>query len=126
MSKAKANAKRKVAPLPKGYVAARTSLDGFFEREPGNSITGVLRGAFKVQGKFGVKTVFRIAVTDGETQVGDGEMVGPGGIVGLDETGYTSALADLEIGTGVFVRYDGLANPDLGPSKENPHIFTVG
>ena len=34
--------------LPKGFKAARTRLDGFFEREVGNSVQGVLRGAFKV------------------------------------------------------------------------------
>jgi len=126
MSKSKAGAtKRKAAALPKGYTLARTSLDGFFAREEGNSITGVLRGSFKVTGKFGVKTIYRIAITEGETQVGEGEMVGPGGIVGLDETGYTSVLGDLEMGTGVYVRYEGLANPDAAASKENPHVFTV-
>ena len=112
--------------LPKGFKAARTRLDGFFEREVGNSVQGVLRGAFKVTGKFGAKTVFRIEVTEGETQVGEGEMVGPGAVVGLDETGYTSALSDLDPGTHVFVRYDGLQDAGAAPSKTNPHVFAVG
>lgn len=112
--------------LPTGYKAARTRLDGFFQREVGNSVTGVLRGTFKVQGKFGEKTVFRIEVTEGETQIGEGELMGPGAVIGLDETGYTSALADVEPGSGVFVRYDGLEDPKAAPAKTNPHLFTVG
>jgi hypothetical protein len=112
--------------LPAGFRAARTKLDGFFERETGNTVQGILKGSFQVQGKFGEKTVFRIEVTEGETQVGDGELVGPGGTVGLDKTGYTSALEDVEAGTGVFVRYEGLENPKLPGSKTNPHLFTVG
>lgn len=123
---AKKAVKNKSNGLPAGFKPARTRLDGFFERETGNSVTGVLRGAFKVAGKFGEKTVFRIEVTDGETRVGDGELVGPGGVIGLDETGYTSALADVEAGTGVYVRYDGLENPKNAPAKNNPHLFTVG
>lgn len=118
--------KRMKATLPKGFVEARTRLDGFFQRELENSVTGVLRGSFKTNGKFGEKNVFRIEVTEGETLIDEGELVGPGGVVGLDETGYTSALADLEAGTKVFVRYDGLETPDLPPSKTNPHLFTVG
>lgn len=126
MATAKKAAKRKTAPLPKGFREARQRLDGFFEREEGNSVTGILRGAFTVQGKFGEKQVFRIEVSDGETQVGDGEMVGPGGVIGLDQTGYTSVLADFDAGTRVFVRYDGLENPSAPASKTNPHIFVVG
>jgi len=126
MATAKKAAKKKTAPLPKGFREARQRLDGFFEREPGNSVTGILRGSFKVNGKFGEKTVFRIEVTDGETQVGEGEMVGPGGVIGLDETGYTSVLGDFEAGTGIYVRYDGLENSGAPASKTNPHVFVVG
>jgi hypothetical protein len=118
--------KTKALALPAGFRAARTRLDGFFEREAGNSVTGILRGAFKVQGKWGEKTVFRIEVTDGETQCGEGEMVGPGGVVGLDETGYTSALADVESGTAVYVRYEGLEDASAPAAKSNPHVFAVG
>jgi hypothetical protein len=123
---AKKVAKKTREELPAGFKPARMRLDGFFEREIGNSVQGILRGAFKVNGKFGVKNVFRIEVTHGETQVGEGEMVGPGGVVGLDQTGYTSALADVESGTPVFVRYDGLETPGQDASKNNPHLFTVG
>jgi hypothetical protein len=121
------NGKRRAkAVLPKGFVEARARLDGFFKREAGNSVQGVLRGAFKTNGKFGEKNVFRIEITDGETQIDEGEMIGPGGVIGLDETGYTSALGDLDSGTVVFVRYEGLENGELPPSKTNPHLFTVG
>jgi hypothetical protein len=123
---AKKSAKAKTNGLPVGFKPARTRLDGFFEREVGNKVQGVLRGTFKVQGKYGEKTVFRIQITEGETQIGDGEMMGPGAVIGLDETGYTSALSDVEAGTGVFVRYDGLEDPKKSPAKENPHLFTVG
>jgi hypothetical protein len=125
MAAKKSKAKRP-SVLPAGFKPARTRLDGFFERENGNSIQGILRGSFKVQGKFGEKTVFRIEVTHGETQCGDGDMIGPGGVVGLDETGYTSALAEVESGTAVFVRYEGLETPGKEASKTNPHIFVIG
>jgi len=52
--------------------------------------------------------------------------VGPGGVIGLDQSGYTSVLSDLDPGTAIFVRYDGLESPDAPASKTNPHIFTVG
>jgi hypothetical protein len=123
--KAAKNGKSKVS-LPAGFKPARTRLDGFFERVEGNSVQGVLRGSFKTTGKFGEKNVFRIEVTDGETQIGEGELMGPGAVIGLDETGYTSALAEVESGTAVFVRYEGLEDPKKPGSKTNPHIFTVG
>lgn len=117
----------KQKPLPKGYKAARQRLDGFFAREEGNAVQGILRGSFVMKnGKFGPKNVYRVQVTDGETQVEDGEMVGPGGLIGIDETGYTQALADIDAGTPVFVRYEGLESPGKEASKTNPHIFTVG
>jgi len=117
---AKKNTAKKAA-LPKGFVEARQRLDGFFERTEGNTLQGRLRGSFDVKGKFGIKRVFRIEITDGETQIGDGEMVGPGSCVGLDETGYTKVLAELPPDTIVFVRYDG-----KGPDTRDPHMFTVG
>jgi hypothetical protein len=118
---AKKNGK-KVAALPKGYVPARAKLDGFFQREEGNSAQGILRGSFTVKGKFGERRVFRIELTDGETQVGEGEVLGAGATIGIDETGYTKVLGELEPGTGVFVRYDGKAGPDT----RDPHVFSVG
>jgi hypothetical protein len=122
----KKTAKKQRATMPKGFKEARQRLDGFFEREEGNSVTGILRGSFTVNGKFGEKTVYRIEVREGETQVGDGELVGPGAVIGLDQTGYTSVLSDLDPGTAVFVRYDGLETPGAPASKTNPHIFAVG
>lgn len=127
MAAKKAVRETKQKPLPKGFKAARQRLDGFFSREVGNSATGILRGSFQVQGKFGEKRVYRVELTEGETQVGeDGEMIGPGGMIGIDETGYTQALGDVEAGTAVYVRYEGLETPGKEPSKTNPHIFTVG
>jgi hypothetical protein len=124
---AKKTGKKAARPaMPKGFREARQRLDGFFEREEGNSVTGILRGSFTVQGKFGEKTVYRIEVRDGETQIGDGEMVGPGAVIGLDQTGYTSVLSDFDAGTVVYVRYDGLETPDAPASKTNPHVFAVG
>jgi hypothetical protein len=115
-------AKTKARPLPKGFKPARTRLDGFFEREPGNTVIGILRGSFEVRGKFGARRVYRIELTEGETQVGDGEVVEKGGVIGIDETGYTKALGDVEAGSGVFVRYEGKE----GEGEKAPHIFTVG
>jgi len=107
--------------LPAGFVEARQRLDGFFERVKGNQAIGVLRGSFAVKGKFGTKNVFRIELTDGETQVSDGEMLGAGSTIGLDETGYTKVLGEIPNGSTVFVRYEG-----KGDSKDSPHVFTVG
>jgi hypothetical protein len=107
--------------LPKGYKELTQRLDGFFERTEGNSIEALTRGDFAVNGKFGRKRVFRLEVVEGETQVGDGEMVGLGAIVGLDETGYTKKLADLEPGSRVFVRYDGKD----GEGQQDAHVFTI-
>lgn len=111
----------KAAPLPKGFKLARTKLDGFFSREKGNAVTGILRGSFEVRGKFGTKNVYRIEVTDGETIVGDGELIGPGGTIGLDETGYTKVLGEKPAGTVVYVRYEGKA----GEGEKDAHVFTV-
>jgi len=111
----------KLAALPKGFKAARTKLDGFFAREKGNTVTGILKGSFQVRGKFGQKNVYRIEVVEGETQTGDGEMIGPGGVIGLDETGYTKVLGEVPAGTGVFVRYEG-----KGEAEKDPHVFSVG
>jgi hypothetical protein len=110
----------KKAPVPKGFVEARQRLDGFFERSEGNAVQGILRGHFEVKGKFGVRRVFRIEITDGETQVGEGDVLGPGATIGLDETGYTKVLGELTSGTVVFARYEG-----KGPDARDPHVFTV-
>lgn len=120
--KSEGGGKVKQRKLPKGYKPARQKLDGFFAREKGNSATGILRGSFKVKGKYGEKNVYRIELTEGETQVGDGEMIGPGGVIGIDETGYTKALGDIEAGTGVLVYYEGKD----GEGEKAPHVFTVG
>ena len=105
--KEKTNGIKQSSALPKGFAPARTKLDGFFEREKGSCITGILRGSFTVKGKFGARKCSVSKLVEGETQVGEGELVGAGGVVGLDETGYTRVLGELEAGTGVFVRYEG-------------------
>ena len=112
----------KVAPLPKGFKPARSNLAGFFAREKGNSATGILRGSFELTGRFGKKRVFRVELTEGVCIVGEGEVVEAGSLVGIDETGYTKALGDLEPGTVVFVRYEGKA----GEGEKDPHVFTIG
>ena len=112
----------KIPSLPKGFAPVRTKLDGFFEREKGNSVTGILKGVFTVKGKFGPKNVFRIEITDGETQVGEGEVMGPGATVGLDETGYTKALSEVPNGSTVYVEYLGKA----GEGEKDAHVFNVG
>lgn len=112
----------KKAPLPKGFKPARQRLDGFFARTEGNTAQGTLKGSFEIKGKFGPKRVYRIALTHGETEIGDGEVIGAGAIIGVDETGYTKALGDIEDGTMVFVRYDGKE----GPGEKDPHLFTIG
>jgi len=112
----------KSKPLPKGFKPARQRLDGFFAREAGNEVTGILRGSFEMQGKFGKKRIYRVELVEGETQIEDGEMIGAGGMVGIDETGYTKALSDIEPGTGVFIRYEGKE----GPGEKDPHVFTIG
>lgn len=123
MASTKKAAAKKVSPLPKGFVPARQALAGFFAFEAGNSITGILRGSFPVKGKFGEKRVYRIEIVEGSTQIGqDGEVAERGDVVGLDETGYTRALSDLEQGSGVYVRYEGKS----GEGQQDPHIFTVG
>jgi hypothetical protein len=114
------HAKRKA--LPKGFVEARQRLDGFFERAEGNAVTGILRGSFQVKGKFGPKNVYRIEITDGETQVGDGEVVGVGATVGVDESGYTRVLGELEPGCQVFIRYEGRD----GEGDKASHIYSIG
>lgn len=116
-----ANKPPKAAPLPKGFKPARQNLAGFFERVKGNAATGILRGRFETDGKFGKRGVFRIELTDGQTQIGEGEIATKGDVVGLDETGYTKALTDLEPGSVVFVRYDG-----KGAAEKDPHVFTIG
>src|SRR5271157_1273284 len=118
----KKKAVKKTKALPKGFKAARQRLDGFFEREEGNEAIGILRGSFEVKGKFGARRVYRVELTAGETQVGEGEMLGAGAMIGIDETGYTKALGDIEPGTGVFVRYEGKE----GPGEKDPHVFTIG
>jgi hypothetical protein len=119
---AKKQSKVEQSKMPKGFVPARARLDGFFERTRGNTVIGALRGSFEVKGKFGMRRVYRIEVSDGECQVGEGELLGPGAVIGLDETGYTKVLGELEPGTIVFVRYEGKA----GEAKDDRHVFTVG
>jgi len=112
----------KIGAVPQGFAPVRRQLDGFFARTPGNAIIGTYRGSYESKGgKFGPKPVYRVEVTEGETEVGDGEMIGPGGMVGIDGTGYTKAIGDLEPGTTIFVRYEGKS----GDAKEDPHVFTV-
>jgi hypothetical protein len=49
-------------------------------------------------------------------------MLGVGAMIGIDETGYTKALGDIEEGSTVFVRYDGKE----GEGEKDPHLFTIG
>lgn len=121
----KKNGKVKTGTLPKGFTEVRSRLDGFFTLEPGNYVVGILRGSFEVEGKFGRKKVYRIQVTDGQTRIGDdGEIATVGQTVGLDEKGFLQSLGDLDVGTAVYVRYEGIG--EKGSKGNAPHIFTVG
>jgi hypothetical protein len=116
--------------LPAGFVEARTSLAGFFARidkgQPGfpNAIQGILRGHFQVKGRFGEKRVHRIEITEGETIVGEGEVLTEGQI-GLDESGFTKVLSDFEPGTVVYVRCNGIDKAKQKKGQSAPWDFTV-
>ena len=127
MATKKTTTKTKNAPaLPSGYKAVRNRLDGFMTLEVGNSVTGVYRGSYVSEGKFGTKHVYRIQITEGTTQIGDdGEVAEVGQTIGVNEKGYTKALGDLEPGVGVFVRYDGIGT-EKSAKGNFPHLFTVG
>lgn len=110
-------------PLPAGYEDTQTRMVGFFARKPGNTIEGILRGSFVIKGKFGPKRIYRIEITNGETDIvsGEDESTVDAGLVGLDETGYLKRLADLSDGMQVFVRC-----LSKGPDEKDPWIFQTG
>lgn len=114
------------AKLPAGFKPLKQNLDGFMALEKGNAIIGILRGSFEIDGRFGPKKVYRVEVTEGETQVGEnGELLGKGAMVGVDEKGYLKSLSDLEVGSPVYIRYDGLSDKK-SPKGNAPHLFSVG
>lgn len=130
--KTKTNGSKVAAPS--GFAPLRSRCDGFFAREVGNTIQGVLLGKFTVKGgEYGDRGCFRIRITEGETVCGDGELLGPGKLVGLDEKGWTKKLNDVEIGTEVWVHYEGqgepeeIVNPKTGKKtfKQGAHLFDV-
>lgn len=114
---AKAARKPKSTPeesLPAGYAPLTGGkIDGWFVVKAGNSIEGILRDAFTVKGQFGPKRVYKIEVTDGETEALDsesGEFTAAGGeMIGVDEKGWLKGLADISKGSKVFIRCLGQA-----------------
>jgi hypothetical protein len=97
------------ATLPTGFVpVSGGKIDGWFVVKPNNSIQGILRDKFVVKGKFGNKRVYKIEVTDGETDAldaEDGEFTAAGGeMIGLDEKGWLKSLNDVPNGTKIYVR----------------------
>jgi hypothetical protein len=111
--------------LPAGFEEIGSQLAGWFVREPGNSIEGILRGSFSSKGgEFGPRKVYRVEITAGKTKVSNADDDGvyvTEGIVGLDETGYLKRLGDLADGRHVFVRC-----LSKGPKREDPWVFQLG
>lgn len=112
----------------------RSRIDGWFVLKAGNSVTGILRDVFQVpdrfKGKGGTKTVYKIEVTEGETACTDSEGVETsmteGLMVGLDEKGFLSALADVPKGTEVYVMCKGKGEKALKSGQQPPWLFEIG
>lgn len=93
---------------------------GWFVAAEGNSFRGIIRDSFKVKGKFGDKKVFKVLITQGETDILTAEQgettAGPGTLIGVDEKGWLKGLSDVAEGTEVFVKCMGKDEP----TKEFP------
>ena len=107
--------------LPEGFEPLRAGrVEGFFIREEGNQVQGILKDSFEVKGKFGAKTVYKILITAGDTRImtkDDGEQdATEGQLIGLDESGWLKSLGDVAKGREIFVKCIGLDKP----TKEFP------
>lgn len=132
---AKKDTKAKKGPeidpdMPEGFTPlGRGKVAGWFVREAGNTIQGFLKDSFTVKSKnkrFPDKKVYVIDITDGETNVINGEGVPERlseGLVGIDETGYLKKLGDLEKGREVFLKCKGKEDEE---DQQSPWIFAVG
>lgn len=119
--------------LPAGFVEqTRKNVDGWFALEKGNKMQGILRGSFTAPSQFARKgkTVYKVELTiGGQTKAvdGDGETVvmDKGDLVGIDEKGWLTGLADIEEDTEVFIRYRGKDPSQAKPGQSAPHIFQI-
>lgn len=133
---AKAATKTKTAPkgpeaeadMPEGFKPlGRSKVSGWFAREVGNKVQGILKDSFTVKSKqprFPDKKVYVIEITAGETTVFDSEgnpQTIDAGTVGIDETGYLKKLGTVEVGTEVWIKCKGKD----GEAKDAPWIFAV-
>ncbi len=126
MAKAKKTA---VSEMPEGFdEQTQSRVEGWFVREAGNSVQGIIKDMFEVKakGKFGARKVYKIELTKGETKIMDGDggetTASEGDLIGLDETGYLKKLAEVEKGSEVFV----LCKGKESDAMQAPWIFKVG
>jgi len=115
--------------MPEGFAPlGRTRVNGWFVREAGNAIQGIIRDSFVVKSKkprFPDKKVYVIELTGGATQImnGDGNVETiDEGTVGLDETGYLKKLAQLEPQAEVFIKCMGKEED----TQQAPWVFKIG
>ena len=129
---AKKNAPKKDArdpDMPAGFEPlGRSRVSGWFVREAGNMLQGILKDSFTVKSKnlrFPDKKVYVLEITGGETRIMNSEGVPETiseGTVGIDETGYLKKLGDLEKGREVFLKCKGKEDD----SQQAPWIFAIG
>lgn len=107
---------REESQLPEGFEPLTSGrVAGWFLLEEGNEIRGILRDTFVVDGKFGKKNVHKILITSGTTRImhpENGETdVGEGEMVGIDETGWLKALSDVGKGREIYIKCTGKDAP---------------
>jgi hypothetical protein len=120
--------------VPDGFTPLqRSRIDGWFTVEAGNSVQGILRDVFEVPDRFkkgGNKRVYKIEITTGECKCtdpdGEETSLTEGLMVGLDEKGWLSSLADVPKGTEVFVKCLGRADKPTKPGQQPPWLFALG
>ena len=120
--------------LPEGFTTlGRSNVDGWFAREEGNSVQGILKDSFVVKGRkvkgkiFPDKRVYVIEITKGQTNAmnaeGEPTVFAEGETIGVDETGYLKKLDGVEKGREVFLKCKGKEDPS---DQQSPWIFAVG
>jgi hypothetical protein len=127
-------AKKAATALPSRFKAlTRSRIDGWFIVEAGNQVIGILRDVFEVPDRFkkgGSKRVYKIEVTEGETRCTDPDgaetSLTEGLMVGLDEKGFLSPLADVPKGTEVCVVCAGRAEKANKPGQQPAWLFEIG
>lgn len=127
-----AKTKKEESQLPSGFVPlTRKSVDGWYVVEEGNVVQGFLRGSFNVPSQFNRKegkTVYKIELSVEGTKaiVEDGMTVAMnvGDLVGVDQKGFLSSLADVEEGREVYIKCTGHGVAKKGQSA--PWLFDLG